>query len=73
MPISEITPWISPFSSTVESWRLTIDPFAEVVKELIAYRAIASSIFLFLKTKGYKGGYSTVKRFCKELRKQENK
>jgi len=43
-----------------------IDPYADLVREKLSAGASAKAIHLFLKTKGFKGGYTTVKDFCRK-------
>ncbi len=50
-----------------------IEPFADIVIEKIADGASAKAIHSFLKSKGFKGGYSTVKRFCRNYKQKKTK
>ena len=47
--------------------------FEEMIKEKMELSCSASSIYYFIKKKGYNGGYTTVKRFCRNYREKRVK
>lgn len=42
--------------------------FEEIIRDKLELSCSASSIYYFIKKKGYKGGYTTVKRYCRHYR-----
>lgn len=50
-----------------------LDGFEEMIKDKMELSCSASSIYYFIKKKGYKGGYTTVKRFCRNYREKRVK
>ncbi|MBF0825857.1 IS21 family transposase [Enterococcus faecalis] len=50
-----------------------LDGFEEMIKDKLELSCSASSIYYFIKKKGYKGGYTTVKRFCRNYREKRVK
>lgn len=61
----------------VKKRQSTIPPllsgFEEIIKDKMELNCSASSIFYFIKKKGYKGGYTTVKRYCRNYREKRVK
>ena len=45
-----------------------IDGYEEIIKKKVDYSAPAIAIYNFLKEKGYKGGYSTIKNYVKNYK-----
>ncbi|HGC5945363.1 TPA: IS21 family transposase [Enterococcus faecalis] len=50
-----------------------LDGFEEMIRDKMELSCSASSIYYFIKKKGYKGGYTTVKRFCRNYREKRVK
>ncbi|MBU5365173.1 IS21 family transposase, partial [Enterococcus devriesei] len=42
--------------------------FEEIIRDKLELNCSASSIYYFIKKMGYKGGYTTVKRYCRHYR-----
>lgn len=42
--------------------------FEEIIRDKLELSCSAASIYYFIKKKGYKGGYTTVKRYCRNYR-----
>lgn len=50
-----------------------LDGFEEMIRDKMELSCSASSIYYFIKKKGYKGGYTTVKRFCRNYKEKRVK
>lgn len=50
-----------------------LDPFKEIVKEKVALGCTAYSIYKFIEKQGFKGKYTIVKNYCREIRNEELK
>lgn len=49
---------------------LLLRGFEEIIKDKMELGCSASSIYYFIKKKGYQGGYTTVKRYCRNYREK---
>lgn len=47
--------------------------FEEIIRDKLELSCSASSIYYFIKKMGYKGGYTTVKRYCRHYRDERVK
>lgn len=45
--------------------------FEEIIRDKLELNCSAASIFYFLGKKGYKGSYTTIKRYCRKYRKEK--
>ena len=52
---------------------LLLSGFEEIIKDKMELSCSASSIYYFIKKKGYQGGYTTVKRYCRNYREKRVK
>lgn len=50
-----------------------LDPYKQIVEEKADQGCSAYAIFLFLKKKGYQGGYTTVRMYCSQFKKSRQK
>ncbi|EAC4365899.1 transposase, partial [Listeria monocytogenes] len=45
--------------------------FEEIIRDKLELNCSASSIYYFIEKKGYKGSYTTVKRYCRKYREDK--
>ncbi|EAG2390428.1 transposase, partial [Listeria monocytogenes] len=45
--------------------------FEEIIRDKLELNCSAASIFYFLGKKGYKGSYTTIKRYCRKYREEK--
>lgn len=50
-----------------------LDEFKGIVEEKLEIPATAISIFHFIRKKGYQGGYTTVKNYCREIKQEKTR
>lgn len=45
--------------------------FEEIIRDKLELNCSASSIYYFIEKKGYKGSFTTVKRYCRKYREEK--